>query len=157
VGDFAKGLEEELSELGLRAKLHVVATEPGRPLPDSCMADARTARLRVLLANVSGVAFLSIMPAPRVRGDAHGYAPPGMKGEPRNYLFDLGDALKQEALDARRERDRAPDGSEERAFKSGRLLAYFEVLSTMRNRAEGFGVPLSAIRLDDFDPDRELL
>ena len=84
-------------------------------------------------------------------------SPLSMSDNHRNYLFDLGDALKQEALDARRERDRAPEGSEERAFKSGRLLAYFEVLSTMRNRAEGFGIPLSDIRLDDIDPDRDLL
>lgn len=74
----------------------------------------------------------------------------------KNYLFDLGYELKQEALDARRERDSARRGSEDRAFKSGRLLAYYEIISTMRNRAEGFGVPLSDLRLEDLEPDRDL-
>ena len=74
----------------------------------------------------------------------------------KNYLFDLGYELKQDALDARRERDSAPMGSEDRAFKSGRLLAFYEIISTMRNRAEGFGIPLSDLRLDDIEPDRDL-
>jgi hypothetical protein len=74
----------------------------------------------------------------------------------RNYLFDLGHELKQDALDARRERDSSPEGSEERAFKSGRLLAFYEIISTMQNRAEGFGIPLSDLRLDDIVPDRDL-
>jgi hypothetical protein len=74
----------------------------------------------------------------------------------KNYLFDLGYELKQSARDARRERDSAPEGSDDRAFRSGRLLAFYEVISTLRNRAEGFGIPLSDLRLDDIDPDREL-
>jgi hypothetical protein len=74
----------------------------------------------------------------------------------RNYLFDLGHELKQDALDARRERDSAPESSQERAFESGRLLAFYEVISTMRNRAEVFGIPLSDLRLDDIEPDRDL-
>src|SRR5688572_25339748 len=48
VGEFATELDAELGRLGLRVKLHVVPTKPGKPLPDSCMADARTARLCVL-------------------------------------------------------------------------------------------------------------
>jgi hypothetical protein len=55
-----------------------------------------------------------------------------------------------------RERDSAPEGSEDRAFKSGRLLAFYEVLSMMQNRAESFGLALSALRLEDVDPDRDL-
>lgn len=74
----------------------------------------------------------------------------------KNYLFDLGYELKADALDARHQRDSAPKGSEDRAFKSGRLLAFYEIISTMRNRAEGFGIPLSDLRLDDIDPDRDL-
>jgi len=74
----------------------------------------------------------------------------------RNYLYDLGFELKQDALEARRERDSARQGSEEQAFKSGRLLAFYEIISTMRNRAEGFCIPLSDLRLDDIEPDRDL-
>jgi hypothetical protein len=63
VGVFATELEAELGRFGLRVKLHVVPTEPGKPLPDSCMADARTARLCVLLGTVKGTPFLTIMAA----------------------------------------------------------------------------------------------
>jgi len=63
VGEFATELDAELGKLGLRVKLHVVPTEPGKPLPDSCMADARTARLCVLLGTVKGTPFLTIMAA----------------------------------------------------------------------------------------------
>ena len=62
VGEFATELNAELGELGLRVKLHVVPTEP---LPESCMADARTARLCVLLGTVKGTPFLTIMAASR--------------------------------------------------------------------------------------------
>jgi hypothetical protein len=80
-----------------------------------------------------------------------------MSDSHKNYLFDLGYELKEDALAARRHRDSAPAGSEERAFKSGRLLAFYEIISTMRNMAEAFGIPLSDIRLDDIEPDRDLL
>jgi hypothetical protein len=74
----------------------------------------------------------------------------------RDYLFDLGYEIKLDALEARRERDAAPEGSEERTFKSGRLLAFYEVVSIMRNRAEGLGIPLADLRLDDIEPDHDL-
>jgi hypothetical protein len=63
VGEFATELDAELGELGMRVKLHVVPSEPGKPLPDSCMSDARTARLCVLLGTVKGTPFLTIMEA----------------------------------------------------------------------------------------------
>ncbi|MGE3172607.1 MAG: hypothetical protein AB7O97_08260 [Planctomycetota bacterium] len=75
----------------------------------------------------------------------------------RNLLLDLGYELKQSALEARRERDAAPKGSEAYSFKSGRLIAFYEIVSMMRNLADSFGVPLSDIRLDDIMPDRDLL
>jgi hypothetical protein len=74
----------------------------------------------------------------------------------KNYLFDLGYELKQDAIEARRERDSAIAGGEERAFKNGRLLAFYEIISTMQNRAEAFGISLSELRLDDIEPDRDL-
>jgi hypothetical protein len=67
VGAFATELDAELGRLGLCVKLHVVPTEPGKPLPDSCMADARAARLCVLLGTVKGTPFLTIMAASESR------------------------------------------------------------------------------------------
>ena len=75
----------------------------------------------------------------------------------RDYLFDLGYELKHLALEAKRERDNASQGTEDRAFKSGRLLAFYEVLSMMQNRAGGLGIPLADLRLDDIVPDRDLI
>ena len=72
------------------------------------------------------------------------------------YLFDLGFNIKERAVDARRERDRLPQGSAEREFQSGRLLAFNEVISIMQQQAEGFDIPLAELRLDDIDPDRDL-
>ena len=74
----------------------------------------------------------------------------------KNYLFDLGYELKEYALEARRERDATPKGSEERAFNSGQLLAFHRVISLMQQQAEGFGIPLSDLRLEDIEPDRDL-
>jgi hypothetical protein len=74
----------------------------------------------------------------------------------KHYLFDLGDELKRHALEARRERDAAPEGSEERAFRSGRLNAFHRIISLMQQQAQGLGIPLADLQLEDVVPDRDL-
>lgn len=74
----------------------------------------------------------------------------------QNYLYDLGDEMKRRALEARRERDAAPEGSPERLFQSGRVIAFNEVISIMQQQAAGLGIPLAELRLDDIEPDRDL-
>lgn len=74
----------------------------------------------------------------------------------RDYVFDLGYEIKLYALEARRERDAAPEGGEERTFKSGQLLAFNRVVSLMQQQAEGLGIPLADLRLDGIVPDRDL-
>ena len=72
----------------------------------------------------------------------------------KHYLFDLGLLIKERALEARRQRDESPaDGFE---FHAGRVLAFNEMISIMKQQAEGFGIPLSDLRLDDIEPDRDL-
>jgi hypothetical protein len=73
-----------------------------------------------------------------------------------NYLFDLGLLLKERALEARRQRDELPEESPDRTFQSGRVIAFNEVISIMQQQAEGFDIPLSDLRLEDIDPDRDL-
>jgi uncharacterized protein YuzE len=68
------------------------------------------------------------------------------------YLRALGTLLKQDALDALKRRE-----AEHTEFESGRVLAYYEVLSTMRGQAVAFDLPLDDLQLHDFDPDRELV
>lgn len=91
------------------------------------------------------------------RADVGGSVASTMTATHRHYLFDLGLLLKERALEARRERDASAPGSADRTFQAGRLLAFNEVLSIMRDQAEAFGIPLTELRLDDLEPDRDLL
>lgn len=68
------------------------------------------------------------------------------------YLRDTGGTIKQRALEARR--DGAAKGG---SYADGRLIAYYEVVSLLRNQAETFGISLEELQLDDIDPDRDLL
>ena len=74
----------------------------------------------------------------------------------RNYLYDVGDLLKTRALEAREERSRTLFDSPEYHLESGRLIAFYEVISLLQQEAEGFGIALRELRLDDIDPDRDL-
>lgn len=50
-----------------------------------------------------------------------------------NYVRDLGDLLKRSALDARARRDNLSPGAD-KEFESGRLTAYYEVISLMQQQ-----------------------
>lgn len=80
-----------------------------------------------------------------------------MSGQHKDYLFDLGFLLKEHALEARQQRDAATPSSAQREFHAGRVLAFNEVISIMQQQADGLGLPLSDLRLDDIEPDRDLL
>jgi hypothetical protein len=73
-----------------------------------------------------------------------------------NYLADLGALLKQEALDARTDASAEVDRPGHQ-FALGRLTAYYEVLSLMKQQADAFGIDATELSLQGFDPDRELL
>ena len=73
-----------------------------------------------------------------------------------NYLADLGALLKREALDAKTQASQEI-GKPGHQFALGRLTAYYEVLSLMKQQADAFGINASEISLHDFDVDRELL
>jgi hypothetical protein len=73
----------------------------------------------------------------------------------RHYLYDLGLILKERALEAKDDRDAAGDGSE-REYLTGRLMAFNEVLSIVQQQAKAFEIPLSELRLESLDPDRDL-
>ncbi len=73
-----------------------------------------------------------------------------------NYLADPGALLKQEALDAKAQVSEEV-GKPGHQFALGRLTAYYEVLSLMKQQANAFGIEATEISLHDFDTDRELL
>jgi hypothetical protein len=72
-----------------------------------------------------------------------------------NYLRDLGQLVKQRALEAQREKDAAA-GSGRYDYELGRLMALHEVVSLMQQQAEAFGLDLAALALDDISPERDL-
>lgn len=75
----------------------------------------------------------------------------------QHYLRDLGNLLKQSALEAKQIADNEERGTEGHHFESGRLMAYYEVISLMQQQAEGFQIPLEELDLHDVEPDRDLL
>jgi hypothetical protein len=73
-----------------------------------------------------------------------------------DYLRDLGFLLREKAADAKFQRE-ATAGGEDEDLKLGRLMAYHEVLSLIRDQAVAFGIELKTVGLEDFDPERDLL
>lgn len=73
-----------------------------------------------------------------------------------NYLRDLGDRVKRSALEARATLDDAASGADQ-TFVSGRLTAYHEVVSLMRQQAIACGIGWDQLALNDIDPERDLL
>lgn len=73
----------------------------------------------------------------------------------RDYVTDAVTYITERALRARQERDRAVGDA--RTLEEGRLLAFNEVVSILRQTAEGLGVPLADLGLEDLDPDRDLI
>jgi hypothetical protein len=72
------------------------------------------------------------------------------------YLRDLGSILREKALEAKLDREAARDGEDE-DLRLGRLMVFYEVLSLMQEQACAFGIDPSAVGLEGFDPDTELL
>jgi hypothetical protein len=69
-----------------------------------------------------------------------------------NFVRDTIRLLTDGANTARTEQRRAPT-----EFNRGRTLAYYEVLSTIKQEAITFGLHLRDLSLADMDPDRDLL
>ena len=74
----------------------------------------------------------------------------------RLYLADLVKLLREYLEDAREQRDAHHAPSAKETWDSGVAFAYAAVLSTMKNQAIAFDLPLSEIGLEGFDSDREM-
>lgn len=68
-----------------------------------------------------------------------------------NFLNDLIALLREEALLAKAAGQRGD------LFDKGRQQAYYEVLSLIVQQAQAFGIPLSRLGIENFNPDSELL
>jgi len=74
----------------------------------------------------------------------------------RLYLADLVKLLREYLEDAREQRDAHHPPPAKETWDSGVAFAYAAVLSTMKNQAIAFDLPLSEIGLEGFDSDREM-
>ena len=74
----------------------------------------------------------------------------------RNYLSDLILLLKEDAVEAKKERD-AHQGLDGHSYYEGKVLAYYEVISTMLLQAKAFGIDPEELNLGGIDPERDLL
>ena len=72
------------------------------------------------------------------------------------YLMDLGYLLKEQAFEGKglRAASRISTGKD---FYSVQLIAYYAVFSLMQQKALAVDIPLEDLRLDDINPDRDLL
>jgi len=73
------------------------------------------------------------------------------------YLYDLGPILKERALEHKAARDVEREDSEHRAFLSGLVHGFNEVISVLQQQADGFQIGRQELRLEDIEPDRDLL
>ena len=74
----------------------------------------------------------------------------------RLYLSDLVKQLREDLEDARIKRDAHHPPPDKKAWDSGVAFAYAAVLSTMKNQAIAFELPLSELGLEGYDSDREM-
>lgn len=71
----------------------------------------------------------------------------------KHYLHDLGILIKEEAREAKQQCDIAVNDR----FTLGELLTWYRVVSLMQQQAQAFGIDLKDLRLDDIDPDSDLV
>jgi hypothetical protein len=65
-----------------------------------------------------------------------------------SYLADLGAEILALARESQREATAESDG-----FEKGRRMAFYEVLSLMKQQAAAFGLPEEAVGLQGVDPE----
>lgn len=74
----------------------------------------------------------------------------------RNYLLDLGQLVKEYALDAVEEREKHR-GQPAQEFYDGYVMGFHRIVSLMQQQALAFGIDLKDLRLDEIEPDRDLV
>ena len=73
----------------------------------------------------------------------------------KHYIYDLGLLIKNDAIEIRN--DLKASKFKNTDYDKGRLMAYCEVLSLMQHQADVFDIPLEDLRLENFDPENDLL
>ena len=71
------------------------------------------------------------------------------------YVKYISDLIKDNAKKAKLEADNPEKGEVD--YNTGYLIAYYEVISTMKNQAFLFDLEQDDISLSDIEPDRDLV
>jgi hypothetical protein len=74
----------------------------------------------------------------------------------KNYLFDLGQLVKEHAMGAVAEREKHR-GQPVQEFYDGYVLGFHRIVSLMQQQALAFGIDLKELKLDGIEPDRDLV
>lgn len=69
-----------------------------------------------------------------------------------NYLSDFGTLVAEMAIEAKRNLGKSSD-----QFSCGKLMAYYEVVSLMKQQADAFQLPIEDVGLAGIDPERDFL
>lgn len=69
-----------------------------------------------------------------------------------NYLKDLGQLIKERALEAKANAQASSD-----SYDVGFLMAWHDIVSLMHSQAVAFGIPYEEIGLSNIDADTDLL
>ncbi|ACX72186.1 conserved hypothetical protein [Methanocaldococcus vulcanius M7] len=77
------------------------------------------------------------------------------------FIYEICEAIKERALEAKKEKDKAEKhrdkDKEEHIYAVGRLMGFNEVISIIQQTAESLGIDLKDLKLDDIDPDKDLI
>lgn len=74
----------------------------------------------------------------------------------RNYIQEISCLLKDYAKQAKIDADRPKEG-DSADFNDGFLMAYYQVIATMKNQAPFFGLTQEELNLSDIEPERDLV
>ena len=72
-----------------------------------------------------------------------------------NYVNEITSILKERAKKAKENADNPKKGEE--SFNNGFLMAYHQMIATMKNQAPIFHIDEKDIGLSDIEPERDLL
>ena len=74
----------------------------------------------------------------------------------RNYIQEISCLLKDYARQAKIEADHPKEG-DSADFNDGFLMAYHQVIATMKNQAPFFDLTAEEVNLADIEPERDLV
>lgn len=72
----------------------------------------------------------------------------------KNYIRYIGNLIKEQAIQAKKDEDNPKPGFED--YNKGAVMAYYSVISTLKNQARFFDLEEEDISLADINPEIDL-